>query len=198
MNIESRKRDGRRRILEAALEIVEADGAAAATLAAVAGRAGVSRQAVYLFFGSRSGLLHAMTRHKDRLSGVGRRFRDAAASEPPQAALRATVDVWFDYLPEIGAIALALMSAADAGDEAAREAWDDRMRGLRGAFEAIVRRLHQARLLADGWSTAEATDFAWALAHASTWHHLVRERDWASSAAARRVADALEATLLKR
>ncbi len=198
MHDDSEQPGGRRRILEAALEIVEEDGVKAATLISVARKAGVSRQAIYLFYGGRSGLLGAVTRHKDRTSGVGRRFRVALASETPSDCLRRVVEVWFGYLPEIGALALALMSAAQAGDEAAGEAWDDRMRVLQDAFGRAIRRIYDAGLLADGWSVEEAADFTWALAHATTWHHLVRELDWQSSVAAERVSASLEAVLLKR
>ena len=49
--------EARAQILETTWRLIETEGAAAATLVRVARETGVSRQAVYLFFGNRAGLL---------------------------------------------------------------------------------------------------------------------------------------------
>jgi len=56
---EGRKRETRRRILEAALKVFAEDGIAAATASAVAEEAGVSHGSVFVHFGSQEGLLAA-------------------------------------------------------------------------------------------------------------------------------------------
>ena len=53
----------RTRILEAALEILSRDGPAKASMAEVARRAGLSRQGLYIHFGSKDELTYAAARH---------------------------------------------------------------------------------------------------------------------------------------
>lgn len=59
---EARKADLRRRILDAARDLVSADGFAAAQIAAVADRAGVATGTVYRYFPSKSDLLREVFR----------------------------------------------------------------------------------------------------------------------------------------
>ncbi|MSV37798.1 MAG: TetR family transcriptional regulator, partial [Actinobacteria bacterium] len=53
--------DVRRLVLDAALGIIESDGAESLSMREVARRAGVSHQAPYHYFGDRSGILAAIS-----------------------------------------------------------------------------------------------------------------------------------------
>lgn len=185
------------RILEAALALTAERGVSGMTLAGVAREAGLSRQSVYLIFGSRAGLLTEMTRHKDRTSGISRRFVRALQAPSAADALERTVATWFDYIPDIYPIALALSGAA-ASDPEAAAAWKDRTALIRGTFLSVCRRLEREGALADGWTADRAADFIYAQAHFSTWHHLVKERGWTPADAARRVTSVLAAGLLRK
>lgn len=164
------------RVLEAARGLVEGRGAADVTIAEVARAAGVSRQTVYLHFGSRAGLLLALARRHDRTSGFMSRVLSARSRPAPEGFER-LLDAWFDYLPEILPVARALEGAAIAGDEGG-EAWHERMRDWRGAIRIAVEGLAAAGALADGWTVDRATDWVWAMVHVERWQHLVVERGW--------------------
>jgi len=188
--------DGRSRILVAAWDLMKSASVADVTLAAVAKRAGVSRQAVYLFFGSRGGLLTAVIRHHDLRSGIARKLRRAAQNLPPAEAVGTVIDLWFSYLPEIHPFAIALQAAA-ATDEEARQAWEDRMSAIRAIFQTVADRLENTAILVEGWSAGEAADFMWAQAHIATWQHLVVERGWTTEQASRRVSEAIGSMIVE-
>jgi AcrR family transcriptional regulator len=187
--------DSRTRILDAAWALVRAQGTTGAvTMAAVAEAAGVSRQLVYIRFTSRAGLLTAMARDHDRRSGFAARV--AATRElPPAAGLEQLVREWLAYVPEILPVARALEAASITGEDGA-EAWRDRMDDLHSQFALAIGRLAAAGLLAPGWTTESATDWAWARAHLTGWQHLVRERGWDAKDYAQRCAQSVVSELV--
>jgi AcrR family transcriptional regulator len=170
----------RERILEQAWAQAREHGIGPVTLADVARAAGVSRQAVYLHFGSRAGLLVAMARHHDRTSGFAERAARIGGSPEPADDLAELIRAWCAYLPDILPVARAL-NAASAEDQDASSAWQDRMGALRGEFERVLAPLAAAGHLAPGWSTAEAAAWVWATVHPDQWHHLVAECGWSAA-----------------
>ena len=168
--------DTRTRILDAAWDAVLAHGVEALTLSAVADSASVSRQAVYLHFRNRAGLLIAMARHQDTASGFAERVAETTALEP-RDAFDALLRAWFDYLPQILPAARALEAAAITGDDGAA-AFDDRMQEWRKVIRSALRRVAGEQQLAPGWSTDAAADWVWSRVHPSTWERLVTERGW--------------------
>jgi AcrR family transcriptional regulator len=180
----------RERLLDAAWNEAVERGLEALTLAAVAGRAGVSRQAVYLHFHNRSTLLVEMARRHDRTSGFIARLV-AARQHPPDIAFRRTLQEWFAYLPTILPIARSLEAAAlNAADGA--EAYLDRMRDWRESLRIVVAGLAGADLLNDRWDIEAATDWVWSAVHPTTYHHLVTERGWLPNDVASRTIEGLE------
>jgi AcrR family transcriptional regulator len=167
------------------------------TLAEIAKRAGVSRQAIYLFFGNRAGLLKAMTVYRDESAGVPERLQAAIRAPSPQAAISEFVRIFFGYLPQIDPVAYALAGAATM-DADAHEAWQSRINGLRGLFLRLTRRMAAEGFLANGWNAREAADFIYAQAHYLTWRHLVIECGWTSRQAADRIARTLIETLVRK
>jgi AcrR family transcriptional regulator len=163
----------RDRILETAWALVRERGAGAATMAEIAAGAGVSRQMVYVHFGSRAGLLTATARDHDRRSGFVARVV-ATRDLPPVDGLEQLVREWLAYIPDILPVAHALEMTGDEGAAALR----DRFADLHAAFAIAVARVDEAGRLAPGWTAARATDWAWARCHLTDWQHLVQERGW--------------------
>jgi AcrR family transcriptional regulator len=164
-------------------------------MAAIARAAAVSRQAVYLHFGSRAGLLVAMTRHHDQNSPLVAGLR-ALRERPGDARLLDDYfGLWLDYVPEIFPVARVL-SAAAATDPEAAAAWNDRMEELRFGIGWVMQRLRMAGLLNEAWSTTAATDWAWSQAHTDVWRHLVVERGWSPEEAKARILATLRLVLL--
>ena len=75
--------DVRRLVLDAAIAIIEADGAESLSMLEVARRAGVSHQAPYHYFGDRSGIFAATS--EEGFAGLAQAFRDVHETEMPAA-----------------------------------------------------------------------------------------------------------------
>ena len=75
--------DVRRLVLDAAIAIIESDGADSVSMREVARRAGVSHQAPYHYFGDRSGILAAIS--EEGFTGLAHAFRDVHETEMPAA-----------------------------------------------------------------------------------------------------------------
>ena len=116
----------RRRILDATWELVTERGATL-RLADVAARASVSRQALYLHFGDRSGLLLALVRHMDETLDLADALAAVhVAPDGPsllEAAMRLNCTFWTQVLP-----VAQVLEAAQHDDAALGAAWRDRMR----------------------------------------------------------------------
>lgn len=184
----------RDRLLQAAEDLIREVGVPVLTLAAVAKRAGVSRQAVYLHFGNRASLLVAMARRMDHVSGFVGRLVGSRTLEPVPA-FRRMVELWLAYLPTILPVARALEAAAVAGDDGAL-AYHDRMDEWRAAIRVAVARLADAGALAHAWDVDRATDWVWAQMLPSVYDHLTGSRGWSGDDVVRATWTSMEATLL--
>ncbi len=186
------------RILKAAMSLTRARGIARVTMADVADAAGVSRQAVYLHFGSRARLLLEMVRYHDEAARITERMTAAMRDCAARDAIATYVRAWCEYLPELMPFASAL-SSAPASDKAAQAAWRDRMGFLRERAGArVIRRLAEEGLLAPGWTVEQATDWLWSQLHPDNWRHLVEEAGWDKRTFAERLASSLKSALLGR
>src|SRR5262245_6047035 len=134
----SKKEKTRESLLEAAWKRLERGDPA--KLDEVGADVGVSRQAVYLHFGSRGGMLLALVEHIDQKLGLGERIGAALAKEDPVEQLEATLELTATYQPEIHGVAMALVRLSDT-DEDVRAALEDRMQHRRRGLEAIIKRI---------------------------------------------------------
>lgn len=166
------------------------------TLQEIAREAGVSRQTVYVNFGSRAGLLLAMVEHRDATSPELGRLKRSRADQPVEDVLEAVVRNWFRYVPVVFKVAYALQAAA-SGDEDARQALESRMQLLRDGLSAVMRRLESGGRLAPGWSVDSAADWCYHLVHLDTWQHLVVERHWKPADVVQRTLATLQAVLIR-
>jgi AcrR family transcriptional regulator len=181
-----RSADTRTSLLEAAWDLVTKRGIGAVTLAEIAASAGVTRQSVYLHFGSRAGLLIEMVRHRDRTSATARRMVAAAHEAHTERGFGNFTRLWFRHVAAILPVARAVETASPNDPDAAA-AWEDRMQSLRGILRGIIDRLANAGRLDPGWTKDEATDWLWSRTHIDVWKQLVVERGWSPNEVVRRV-----------
>ncbi|MFI6483706.1 TetR/AcrR family transcriptional regulator [Nonomuraea sp. NPDC050663] len=164
----------RSRILEAARRLIIEQGPRV-LMADVARAAGISRQALYLHFGSRASLLVAVVRDMDEQDGIRARCEKALTTEEPLEAFRAFLRVWLRYAATIHPVASVLL-ASRRDDPDAAAAWKDRMDELHSGFLAAARRLGAAGRLRPGLAADVAADLAWAMTSVSVWEQLTADR----------------------
>ena len=143
----------------------------------IAKAAGLSRQALYLHFGSRTELLVATTRYGDEVLGLPERLRRYEAATAGVDVLDAFIEFWGRYIPEIYGIARALLAARET-DEAAAAAWDDRMAAVRDGCRNAIEALERDGRLAPLWSRDTAIDLLWTMLSVRGWEQLTIERGW--------------------
>jgi AcrR family transcriptional regulator len=139
--------------------------------------AGVSRQAVYLHFGSRGGMLLALVAYVDEKLGLPERLRVAHDTDDPVQQLENVLRMVAGYEPEVHGVAMALLRLADA-DEEMRAAFEDRMQRRRQGIAAIVKRVSGAGLLREEWSVGEVSDVLFEVSAPSSYQILVVEQGW--------------------
>jgi AcrR family transcriptional regulator len=178
-NLHPRSVRTRTDILDVAWKLFAKKGEAV-SMAAVADAAGLTRQAIYVHFRSRGGLLVALVRRADERADIHVKFRAALAEKHPAKRLDAFLGVWFDFVPSIHPVASTLMRARSEDPEAAA-AWADRMESLRRGFLSLATSLRRDGALAAGWTPATAADFLWAGSSMQVWDLLVVDRAWSAA-----------------
>ncbi len=166
--------DTRTRILNATWQLLEADEGRGVRMSDIARQTGISRQAVYLHFPTRSELLIATTRYLDDIKGIDQRLAASRATTNGVERLNAFIDAWGNYIPEIHAIAKALLAMKDT-DEAAALAWDDRMRAVRHGCEAAVEAIVRDGRLSREISAGQAADILWVMLSVRNWEQLTAQ-----------------------
>jgi AcrR family transcriptional regulator len=145
-------------ILDVAWRVIAQHGTHV-SMAQIAEAVGLTRQAVYVHFRSRGGLLVALVRRADDRADIHARFRTALAVDDPRRRLDAFLRVWLDFVPTIHPVASSLMRAR-ADDPEAAAAWQDRMAALRRGFAVLTRSLRRDGVLAAAWTAPTAADFS--------------------------------------
>jgi AcrR family transcriptional regulator len=173
--VSTKKQATRERLLEAAWKRLERGDPA--KLDDVGADVGVSRQAVYLHFGSRGGLLLALVGYMDERLGLGERLAEVMACEEAVQQLEAAQALTADYQPKIHGVAMALLQLSES-DEEVRAALEDRMQQRRHSLAVIVDQLASQGRLGPEWSASEMVDALWEAGAPSSYQHLVVERGW--------------------
>lgn len=171
----SKKQKTREGLLDAAWRRLERGDLA--KLEEVGGDVGVSRQTVYLHFGSRGGMLLALVDYIDQKNRLPERIAAFQKERDPVALLRATLTFIATYDAEIQAVTAALLRHAEHDDDV-RAALDDRMQRRREGLRLAVGRLAKSGLLHEGWSAKEVVDALWEASAPTSYRHLVLERGW--------------------
>ena len=191
----SQDRDTRTRILEATVQALEKTGGHGVRMGDIARDSGISRQAVYLHFASRTDLLVAATRYLDEKLDVEQRLAPSRAATSGVERLRLYIECWGNYIPEIYGVAKALMMARDA-DDAAAAAWQDRMLAMRDGCRAAIDALHADGTLAAGWTRPKATDVLWTMLLVPNWENLTAECGWSTKQYIRFMSDVARQTFV--
>lgn len=178
--------DTRTRILEATWKLMEDRHGQGVRMTDIAKAAGVSRQALYLHFATRAELLIATTRYIDAVKGVEERLIPSRTASSGEERLDALIEFWASYIPEIHGVATALLAAYDT-DEAAAEAWDQRMLAMREGCEAAITALDQDGQLSSDWAVQTATDLLWTMLSVRNWNQLTGECGWTAAEYAERL-----------
>ena len=171
----SKKLPTRERILEETSKLMIAGSGKGVKMADIAKAAGVSRQAMYLHFLSRTELLTESVKYHDRALNVGARVAKFRKAKNSIAQLDSFIDFWGNYIPEIYGIAKALMVSRNT-DEAAAAAWQDRMNSVRDGCAEVIDALNEERRLGRGWTKRRATEMLWTIVSIESWEKLTIER----------------------
>jgi AcrR family transcriptional regulator len=186
----------RRRILQAAWELLEQQGAGV-RLVDVADRAGVSRQAVYLHFGDRSGLLVALVDFIDVSLGAVQIRAHIHGGATGVESLQRWIETMSWYTAKIDRVTQVLESS-QYQDEALAAAWRDRMGRRQMHLRSIVERIAAEGRLAEGWSVDAAVELVYVITMPGAWRELTRELGWTGERYTQNLTRLVESALLKR
>ena len=188
----------RARILDAAGELFVEGGFAGTSVAAIAGRAGVSAETVYQAFGSKPALLDALVRRAARLGDeapipeqAGPRAVVAERDQRTQLQLFAADIV--RRLERVGPL-MAVVDAAAVSEPAIAELQRGIDRARRAGLAEFVDALSARGPLAV--DRAVAVDTVWALASSDLQQLLMRRRGWSRTAYTTWLAESLARILL--
>jgi AcrR family transcriptional regulator len=173
----------RAEILRAAQRLLERDGYAATTMAAVADGAGVALKTVYVAFATKSGLLRALWNvllrgDADDVPMSERPwFRDLLAEPDPGVRLDRMARQSRAVKDRAGALMVVIRDAA-AGDDDVAALWDRIEAQFRELLDPVARTFAEEGALRPGLDPGRAADVLWALNHPDVWRLLVRVRGW--------------------
>jgi AcrR family transcriptional regulator len=191
----------RGKILDAAEQLFCEHGYATTTMPVIAAQAGVALKTVYLAFGTKAGVLHALW--DVRLGGddqpipVADRpwYRQLLATEDPQLLVRAAARQSRLTKEHAGDV-LRIISQAAITEPALAGLWDRIETEFRDVLAGVAERLDALASLAPGVDVSTATDVLWTLNHPDTWHLLARRCGWTPHRYEQWVGDTLSAQLL--
>ena len=169
----------RTRILRETVRVLEESGGRGVRMGDIAKAAGISRQAVYLHFPSRTELLVASTRYLDEILDVDDRLAPSRAATTGVERLVLYIECWGNYIPDMYGVAKALLLAKET-DEAAAVAWNDRMLAMRDGCRAAIESLARDQTLAPEWKPRDATDALWTMLSVQNWENLTQECGWST------------------
>jgi AcrR family transcriptional regulator len=182
-------------LVRAARELIEEDGFAALTMAAVAQRAGVSRRAVYLHFATRTDLLGALYRSLGETEDLGRSLQ--AVWDCPDATTALTE--WAEHITRSHPRILGVLRAVERArydDPDAAELWQTAQGNWLKGSRRLIRWLKDEERLAGHWTVDAAADLMWALMSIDLLDRLLNERRWSRRRIAEHLAALFHATFV--
>jgi AcrR family transcriptional regulator len=172
--------DTRTKILDATWRLMEQHRGQGVRMIDIAKATGISRQAVYLHFGSRTELMIATTQYVDEVKGLNERLNHLRAAKTGVELLEACVEVWGSHIPEIYGLAKAMLRTRET-DEATAAAWDNNMSCLRDVCREIIEAIDHEGILAPEWSRSEAIEMLWTMLSFHNWEQLTIECGWSTA-----------------
>ena len=176
----SKKPGTRARILKATWQLMEQQPGKSISMSDVAKAVGISRQAVYLHFDSRTELIVATSNYVDEVKDLQERLKQFDAASSGIELLETCVEVWGNYIPEIHGLAKALLAARDT-DEAMASAWNGNMQCLRDMCRQTIEALEREGIFGSEWSRDEAIDTLWTILSIHNWEQLTVECGWSTT-----------------
>ncbi len=169
--------DTKARILDTTWHLMEKHQGKGVSMSKIAKETGVSRQALYLHFGSRVELMIATVQYVDDIKGLNERLKLFNNAKSGIEMLEACIDVWGNYIPEIYGLAKALFKTRDT-DKDTNIAWNSCMTDLRDVCKKTIEELDKEKLLSTEWTQKEATEMFWAIISIQNWEQLTIECNW--------------------
>lgn len=188
-------------ILDVARQLFLSDGYGATTVAAIAGRVGVSAETVYKTFGGKAGLVRAIYEHSllGRGPGPAEQRSDQLQAEEADAGrlLRSLGVLVTEVEPLVVPVLLLIRDAAAGGDKdmAALQAEVEVARLKRMTHNATT--LVDRGLLAPDLTAAFVADVMWIYTSPEMYENAVLKRGWDPGTYGRFIGNALVAALLK-
>ncbi len=193
----SKKTNIRTRIIEATWRLMEQRLGKSISMGDVAKTVGISRQAVYLHFASRTELMIATSNYVDEIKCLNERLNQFKTASSGIELLEACVDVWGNYIPEIYGLAKALLATRNT-DEATAAAWNNNMGCLRDICRETIETLDAEGILAPEWSKEEAVEMFWTMISIHNWEQLTVECGWSTTQYIDRMKALLKLTFINR
>ncbi len=186
----------RKKILAETWRLMVEDRGHEVRMTDIAKAAGISRQAIYLHFASRTELMVATTHYVDEVRSLNERLHRYQSATAGIEILDEYVEFWGNYIAEIFGLAKALLAVYET-DKAAAAAWDDRMNAVRSGCRRTIDALVMDKMLASEWSRDEAIDFFWTMLSVHNWELLTKVCGWSKSEYIERMKMLLKQTLVK-
>ena len=152
-------------------------GEAGFTMAQIAKKAKISRQALYLHFADRAQLLDALVRYADEKRGLTSAIQHIVDAPTAREALGRMVSLQALQNPRIWAIALAF-EAVRRTDKAAQRSWQGRQARRLETCRTIIERLRRESDLRPTLTMEEAADLLYVITSLRMWEDLVLVRGW--------------------
>lgn len=169
----------RSKILAATTKLLVENQGKGVRMSDIAKQVGISRQALYLHFKTRTELLVASTHYLDEVLDVDKRLQASREAQTGTERLACYIEAWGNYIPEIYGVAKALMVMQES-DDAAATAWSDRMQAMREGCQAAIKALINDGDLVDTLKEKEAVDLLWTLLSVRNWENLTIECGWSN------------------
>ncbi len=184
------------RVFGAITSLLEDHEMATIAMSRLAQAAGLSRQALYLHFGSRSNLFVQYARHIDEKHGIAEELAPLRSANSGVEALAALAKFWASYTPKVYRVAWSVEKLRGV-DEDSAEAWQDRTDARSEGNRILVQRLAAEGVLAEHWTVETATDWLYALTSFANWGYLAEDRGWSAAEVERHLRFLLHRTLLR-
>jgi AcrR family transcriptional regulator len=189
--------DTRRRIVEAARQLLQTEGYDGMTIEAIARRAEVSAPSVYAIFKSKTGLLIAVLDQSMFGADYEEVVRQTLSATDPETRLRRAAAVSRQIRSSQSAAFDLMRSAGVVAPELAKlEQQREHLRYEKE--EGMINFLRDTGAVRPGLSHRTARDIFWMLTGGDVYRMLVRERGWSSQKYQNWLAETLVGSLLRK
>jgi len=165
------------KILETTIDLLKNSQNVSPRMADIAKKAGVSRQALYLHFKSRTELLIEVTHHIDNRLDLPKRIEKVYSANDSVERLDRYIEFWANYVPEVYKVGKTLL-AEERKDTDAAAAWADRMNALLEGCTDIMKGIETENKLSDEWKSKEAGQYFWILLSVPSWEQMTIKFGW--------------------